>query len=278
MTIPDTPRILEVAEWAVREIGDRFTQPDDDWAPTLMYTTGHDERVIVDLGIRSPDNDDNLARIEQTLTRMHATEAVFITSCWTSSNGIYPCSSDPDRGECVTMCHVTRDSAEILHADIERFADRSPRLGPLRSKGGGPDLGGQFPDAMRRGIGMNERGQDAGTDLDAGDTALAALMAAEARRKELHAKFGALKSRYNLGCPEFSAHHDHGHGPAAVALKHALDARSVHLPGEKGTFLPLEELPAADIDLLIELCDRLATAKGKRWNAQFELRAAKDPR
>jgi hypothetical protein len=37
----------------------------------------------------------------------------------------------------------------------------------------------------------------------------------------------------------------------------------------------LSPADGTDIDLLIELCDRLAIVTGKRWNAQFELRAAK---
>ncbi len=103
------------------------------------------------------------------------------------------------------------------------------------------------------------------------------------RLEEFRAKFTALAYRYRL-CP----YHDHGHGPAAVALMTAMRERYDYLPevskpavilkafcADDDHGLNLSELSAADINLLIELCDRLAISKGKRWNAQFELRAAK---
>ena len=55
----------------------------------------------------------------------------------------------------------------------------------------------------------------------------------------------------------------------------AIIARFEYVPELDDRALNISALSAADIDRLIELCDRLAIAKGKRWNAQFELRAAK---
>ena len=55
----------------------------------------------------------------------------------------------------------------------------------------------------------------------------------------------------------------------------AIEARSVYEPDVGDEVLDICALAAADIDLLIELCDRLAITKGKRWTTQFELRAAK---
>jgi hypothetical protein len=111
------------------------------------------------------------------------------------------------------------------------------------------------------------------------ETALAAALdqtAAEVgndRVKEFRAKFEALTDRYKL-----CSVHDHGHGPAEVALLDAIEEREIYMPEVGQNVLPVTQLAAADIDLLIELCDRVAIAKGKRWNAQFELRAAKGPR
>ncbi len=108
-------------------------------------------------------------------------------------------------------------------------------------------------------------------------------MTATDRLEEFRAKFDALAYRYRL-CP----YHDHGHGPAAAELMTAMRERYEYLPevskpavimkafcADDDHGLNISALSGADLDLLIELCDRLAITKGKRWTTQFELRAAK---
>jgi hypothetical protein len=89
--------------------------------------------------------------------------------------------------------------------------------------------------------------------------------------EEFATKFGALISRYRL-----CAYHDHGYHGATKELLDAFRPRSAYVPQTGRLGLSLAGLERADVDLLIELCDRLAIAKGKRWNAAFELRAAKE--
>jgi hypothetical protein len=149
------------AEW-VRNTFDRFDNPDDDWPPTLVYAGRRGDRVVA---IDTCDRDAAAARIEQTLSAAHATEAVWITACWiaqyakheVSADGAVPTSMrpslHPERRECITMAHVTADSFELQMADLTRFTDRPPRLGPFTSRGSDLNVAGVFADVMRRGIG-----------------------------------------------------------------------------------------------------------------------------
>jgi len=174
--------LLELAESAVRRAFGHFDKPDDDWAATLMHLTPRRDKCIVDLSMRGPDKDATSARMERTLAGMHAVDAVFVASSWiTEIEGERP-SQAPDRREAITMHHFTRDSAEAFYADIDRFDDRPPRLGRFTLMATDLGVDGRFADAMRRGIGVNDSGEDPEAALAAADAAFAARQAFEARR------------------------------------------------------------------------------------------------
>jgi hypothetical protein len=157
----DDNELTKVADWAVRNAFDEFDAPDDNWPATLAYTYRRGSRV---LAIDTYDRDAACARIEQILSAAHAIEAVWITTCWfvqyadgeMAADGTVPesllPSLHPDRREGVSMAHVTADSFELWTADLTRFTDRPPRLGPFVSRGRDLAVGGPYADAMRSGI------------------------------------------------------------------------------------------------------------------------------
>jgi hypothetical protein len=83
----------------------------------------------------TPDNHDTdgLMQIADAEHEMSAEGAV-LTSMRPSLH--------PDRREGIMMAHVTADSFELRTADLTRFTDRPPRLGPFTSRGRDLDVDG----------------------------------------------------------------------------------------------------------------------------------------
>ena len=159
----DTDGLMQIAEWVVRRtFDDAFDSPDYNWDPTLAFVSRRRIRVVL---IDTCDRDAACAQIEQTLSAAHATEAVWITACWFAQYAEHEMSAEgavltsmrpslhPDRREGIMMAHVTADSFELRTADLTRFTDRPPRLGPFTSRGRDLDVDGFYADVMRRGIG-----------------------------------------------------------------------------------------------------------------------------
>jgi hypothetical protein len=134
----------------------RFTTPDADWAPIMMYVAGDNQIRQAVLEI-SDDKDATAARLRQFLHRMHAREAALVTSGWHISIpiadnvigyvGPRP-SASPQRTETLTVTYVSGKRAITECAEITRYPDRPPSLGKFVPA---EDVG-RFIEAMKRGI------------------------------------------------------------------------------------------------------------------------------
>jgi hypothetical protein len=149
--------LLSVAKEAVGEIQKSFTQPDDDWIPVVMIQSG-DAILPVVMQI-SDDKESTGKSLENLLRNTGAEQAVLISSSWvvsfTGSNEVpefIPVRDQPDRKEVLVLTHATRDSIEMVMADIERHKSSAPTLGSWSAPMDGLFVQGIFPDAMRLGI------------------------------------------------------------------------------------------------------------------------------
>jgi hypothetical protein len=141
------------------EIQKSFKNPDDDWYPVLMIQAG---KTTIPCMLNLTDDKDMACQgIEHLLKRVGADEAVLIASSWYVERGPkhplgligFPVREQPDRKEVLVLSHVTKDSVNLMMAEIHRHEDAPPTLGPWKDSGNDLGISGQFADAMRLGIG-----------------------------------------------------------------------------------------------------------------------------
>lgn len=153
-----------VASLAASMPGAVFTEPDDDWTPVLFMDgpQGGTMMPLVEY-MNTELGKDMLADvvIPATIHQFKPSVVVMIMSTWTSETsaklmtetGEYiPPSQQADRKEQVLIIEYTRDGAtRQAFAQIERFADKVPRLGEWDMK---PSLSmqGRFVDPIVRAL------------------------------------------------------------------------------------------------------------------------------
>jgi hypothetical protein len=149
--------LVAVMKDGAEEIGRSFTDPNDDWFPVVMIQTGE---AIIPVILEITDDREATGRgLEVLLRNTGAEQAVLVSSSWFVIRGpgdigdSYPVRDQPDRKEVLVMTHVTRDSMEMMMADIHRHESKPPTLGPWSDPADGLSVSGIFADAMRLGIG-----------------------------------------------------------------------------------------------------------------------------
>jgi hypothetical protein len=149
--------LVAVMKDGAEEIGRSFTDPNDDWFPVVMIQTGE---AIIPVILEITDDREATGRgLEALLRNTGAEQAVLVSSSWFVIRGpgdisdSYPVRDQPDRKEVLVMTHVTRDSMEMIMADIHRHESKPPTLGPWSDPADGLSVSGIFADAMRLGIG-----------------------------------------------------------------------------------------------------------------------------
>lgn len=151
--------LVGVMKAGADEIQRSFKNPDDDWVPIIMIQAG--DTTIPCLLRISDDNKEMVCQgIENLLKSVAADEAVLVASSWYVMRGPDhplgikgPVRDQPDRQEVLTLSHVTRDSVNLMMADITRHDGAPPTLGPWKDSGNDLGVAGLFADAMRLGIG-----------------------------------------------------------------------------------------------------------------------------
>lgn len=133
-----------------REIGEDFTDPDDDWMPTLLLS--NDEQIKI-VGLPFADEIEKKIMFEllvpQMISKFKINGFGFISSTWVSkypkeemsaedqalmSEGKRPSGMpeprhDPNRGEALMVCLVTKEQQESWSAEITRDGVNPPELG-----------------------------------------------------------------------------------------------------------------------------------------------------
>jgi len=150
--------LVAVMKDGAEEIGRSFTKPTDDWFPVVMIQTG--DAIIPVILELSDDKEATGKGLETLLRNTGADQAVLVSSSWFILRGpdddiseSLPVRDQPDRKEVLVMTHVTRDSMEMMTADIYRHESDPPTLGPWSEPMDGLSVSGIFADAMRLGIG-----------------------------------------------------------------------------------------------------------------------------
>lgn len=149
-----------VYESAVEISRRRFTTPDDDWFPVLVFPGPSGEMNVVGVPMIEDRKDEIAASIAGLLSANGARSAAIVVSTWmitrpvdgTDPAAVRP-SREADRREALVMLAVDDSSALSRMAFIERHPARPPTLGPAQDLGDGPDQGGRLIDALRLGIG-----------------------------------------------------------------------------------------------------------------------------
>ena len=149
--------LVAVMKDGAEEIRKSFTNPNDDWVPVVMIQTG---KAIIPVILEISDDKEATGRGLETLLRnTGADQAVLVSSSWfvvRDSSGVADClpvRDQPDRREVLVLTHVTRDSMEMMMAEIERHESSPPTLGSWSEPMDGLAVSGIFADAMRLGIG-----------------------------------------------------------------------------------------------------------------------------
>lgn len=145
---------------AVAMAEQRFTAPDDDWAPILLFRGSAGAMNIVGVPMIQDHKDQVAAAIAGLLSANKARSAAMLLSSWmiarpaegTDVSDERP-SEAPDRREVLVLLAVDDSSALSRVAAIQRHTGRPPTLGPAQELGDGPAQGGRFIDALRRGVG-----------------------------------------------------------------------------------------------------------------------------
>lgn len=162
---------------AAKEIGDRFKEPDDDWAPMLILDTQDTRWIVPLIQLMNEDTKGLLANyfIPGAILVTQAWCASFVTSAWgvfkyaqseaeqekfkaarrysdLLGEGVTP-SSSPDREEVVLLNTLSKDQVDARIARIYRKKNSPPKLGKWDEFGKGT-IGGQFFDPMREALKM----------------------------------------------------------------------------------------------------------------------------
>jgi hypothetical protein len=162
--VNDTPTgiLAEVMRKGAKVIGENFTDPDDDWAPVMMYLGGDGQvrDAVIEISEDDEGRDQVAAQITRLLLEARAREACFIVSTWVvdlpegnfdALEGKRP-REHSDRREALTLTWVTRDHAQMEMARIKRYPGQPPKLAAWYPPATGISVVGRFIDAMRAGI------------------------------------------------------------------------------------------------------------------------------
>ncbi len=152
--------LLDFVYESAVEIGRRrFTTPDDDWFPVLVFPGPSGEMNVVGVPMIEDRKDEVAAAIAALLSGNSARSAAMVVSTWMIARpaedadgaALRP-SQAPDRREALVMLAVDDSSAITRVAFIERHPAGPPTLGPAEDLGDGPDQGGRLIDALRLGV------------------------------------------------------------------------------------------------------------------------------
>lgn len=160
-TVP-TGKLLRVMKDGAKLIGERFTDPDADWAPIMMFVTrdGQIGQALLDLPDDFAGRDVIAEQITALLSQAQAVEACLVVSTWVVDvpegdwevmEGQRP-RDHPDRREALSLTWVTADHAQMEMARIKRYPGQPPKLAAWYLPAEGINVSGRFVDAMRKGI------------------------------------------------------------------------------------------------------------------------------
>lgn len=162
-----TTKLLEASVIGCRTIQKKMTQPDEDWAPVMLFKVGdgHYQVAYFEVG-DTPDEKSVVATgLANVLASHEATEAVIINSVWVSTyerdeldrnlhrkEGVDRPSERINRFEALAILYASKDTITSHHLPITRHDDKPPTLGDMVFEASGLSVGGLWADALRVGL------------------------------------------------------------------------------------------------------------------------------
>lgn len=152
----ETHTLMTVAKEGVKQVGERFTKPTDDWEPVALCMDDKGQVHTATMDVPEGGHRATALGVLAWLKSKRAVEAVFISSAWMASaeteeewnaRNIRP-SEDPDRVEAVIIVGAKGGETEAWSARIERHKRQPPTLGEWELT---TPAGGDFYEALLEG-------------------------------------------------------------------------------------------------------------------------------
>jgi hypothetical protein len=148
--------LMTMAVKGAQGIGQLFTNPDDDWVPTLMVMTEEGEVALGAIMLPDDMHAEAAEAVTNALKQYRAVAAILIMSAWTVNRekltGERPKDCD-DREEALVITYADQDTIKMRGYKIRRESGNPPTLDTEAfMEGTGIDVAGQFADALRMGL------------------------------------------------------------------------------------------------------------------------------